>query len=164
MTGIGRRLKEERVRLKLSQHALGAIGGVETNAQGNYEGGARYPRADYLCRIAQSGIDVTYVVTGVHVPGAEQLSQFYPPRLLDAAAPRTRADEADRLASLIMRLQGNLHGITSDLYQISRLADAGVDTDKLASRQTQLETIKGEAEAIAMATLRLIFVTSRLSL
>ncbi|WP_163033462.1 helix-turn-helix domain-containing protein, partial [Pseudomonas viridiflava] len=50
MTGIGPRLKRERLRLKLSQSALGAIGGVETNAQGNYENGIRSPRADYLSR------------------------------------------------------------------------------------------------------------------
>lgn len=43
MTGIGPRLKKERLRLKLSQSALGAIGGVETNAQGNYENGVRSP-------------------------------------------------------------------------------------------------------------------------
>lgn len=164
MNGIGRRLKEERVRLKLSQSALGAIGGVETNAQGNYEGGTRYPRADYLSRIAQSGVDVTYVVTGLRVPDAEQLSQLYPPVRLDEGTAQGQADGADRLAGLIMRLQSNLHGITTDLYQISRLADTGVDADKLASRQSQLETIKGEAEAIAVATLRLIFVTSRLNL
>lgn len=41
MTGIGPRLKRERLRLKLSQSALGAIGGVETNAQSNYESGIR---------------------------------------------------------------------------------------------------------------------------
>jgi transcriptional regulator with XRE-family HTH domain len=152
------------VRLKLSQNALGAVGGVETNAQGNYEGGTRYPRADYLSRIAQAGVDVTYVVTGLRVPGTDELSPLYPPVHLDEAAAQGQFEGTERLASLIMRLQSNLHGITSDLYQISRLADADVEADKLASRQTQVETIKVEAEAIAMATLRLIFVTSRLSL
>ena len=164
MTGIGRRLKEERARLKLSQNALGAIGGVETNAQGNYESGTRYPRADYLSRIAQCGVDVTYVVTGLRVPEVEQPSPLYSPLRPDSTAAQGQPDGAERLASLIMRLQSNLHGITTDLYQISRLADASVEPDKVESRQTQLETIKGEAEAIAMATLRLIFVTSRLSL
>lgn len=33
MKGIGLRLRQERTRLKLSQSALGAVGGVETNAQ-----------------------------------------------------------------------------------------------------------------------------------
>jgi transcriptional regulator with XRE-family HTH domain len=164
MIGIGRRLKEERARLKFSQSALGAIGGVEINAQGNYESGTRFPRADYLSKIAHCGVDVTYVVTGLHLPDTEQPSPIHPLLQLEKALPQSQADSGERLASLIMRLQSNLHGITTDLYQISRLADAGAEGDTTASRQTQLETIKGEAEAIAMATLRLIFVTSRLSL
>ncbi|WP_144431011.1 helix-turn-helix domain-containing protein, partial [Pseudomonas syringae pv. coryli] len=65
MTGIGPRLRKERLRLKLSQSALGAIGGVETNAQGNYENGVRSPRADYLSSISNAGVDVAYVVTGL---------------------------------------------------------------------------------------------------
>ncbi|MCD5974832.1 Cro/CI family transcriptional regulator [Pseudomonas savastanoi pv. glycinea] len=161
MTKIGQRLKEERLRLKLSQSALGSIGGVETNAQGNYENGLRYPRADYLSRIASGGIDVAYVVTGLRLPavngdsGVNALSTNLP--------ARDGLSGADRLDSLIERLQANLHGITTDLYQISRLADANSESGKADSRNTQLENIKGEAEAIALATLRLIFVTSRLN-
>lgn len=62
--GIGARLKSERLRLGLTQAMLGAAGGVEVNAQGRYEAGARIPRADYLASIAKVGIDVLYVVTG----------------------------------------------------------------------------------------------------
>ncbi|WP_122664350.1 helix-turn-helix domain-containing protein [Pseudomonas viridiflava] len=161
MTHIGQRLKEERLRLKLSQSALGSIGGVETNAQGNYENGLRYPRADYLSRIAKGGIDVAYVVTGLRLPlikkesGVDELSAYLP--------VRDGSQGIDRMDSLIERLQTNLHGITTDLYQISRLADASTESGKGDSRRTQLEDIKGEAEAIALATLRLIFVTSRLN-
>lgn len=70
MTKIGQRLKQERLRLKLSQSALGTSGGVETNAQGNYESGLRFPRADYLSRVAELGVDVAYVVTGLRIPAA----------------------------------------------------------------------------------------------
>lgn len=62
---IGARLKSERLRLGLSQAAIGAIGGVEANAQGRYENGTRFPRADYLALIAQSGVDVLFVITGM---------------------------------------------------------------------------------------------------
>ena len=62
--GIGARLKSERLRLGLTQTMLGAAGGVEVNAQGRYEAGARTPRADYLALIAKVGVDVLYVVTG----------------------------------------------------------------------------------------------------
>lgn len=161
MTNIGQRLKEERLRLKLSQSALGSIGGVETNAQGNYEHGLRYPRADYLSRIAKGGVDVAYVVTGLRLPPVNAESGV---NELSANLPlRDGLNSADRLDSLIERLQANLHGITTDLYQISRLADTSSESGKADSRHTQLENIKGEAEAIALATLRLIFVTSRLN-
>ncbi|MBC3950628.1 helix-turn-helix domain-containing protein [Pseudomonas folii] len=161
MTHIGQRLKEERLRLKLSQSALGSIGGVETNAQGNYENGLRYPRADYLSRIAKGGVDVAYVVTGLRLPLVKGESEV---NEQSADLPvRDGLNGTDRLDSLIERLQTNLHGITTDLYQISRLADSSGESGKADGRHTQLENIKGEAEAIALATLRLIFVTSRLN-
>ena len=61
---IGARLKSERLRLGLSQSAIGAIGGVEVNAQGRYENGIRLPRADYLASVEESGVDILYVITG----------------------------------------------------------------------------------------------------
>ena len=62
---IGERLKSERLRLGLSQARVGSIGGVEVNAQGRYENGIRFPRADYLAAIASLGIDVLFVITGL---------------------------------------------------------------------------------------------------
>jgi len=64
MTSIGPRIREERERLKLTQRAFGEIGGVEPNAQGKYESGERWPRADYLVAIAGHDVDVLYVLTG----------------------------------------------------------------------------------------------------
>ena len=64
MEGMGIRLKSERKRLDLSQHELGAIGGIEANAQGLYERGKRFPNASYLSAISQAGVDVLYVITG----------------------------------------------------------------------------------------------------
>jgi transcriptional regulator with XRE-family HTH domain len=64
MDGIGSRLKSERNRLELSQHALGAVGGIEANAQGLYERGKRFPNAGYLSAIAAAGVDILYVITG----------------------------------------------------------------------------------------------------
>lgn len=64
MQGMGIRLREERKRLALSQQDLGVIGGIESNAQGLYERGKRFPNAGYLGAIAKAGVDVLYVVTG----------------------------------------------------------------------------------------------------
>ncbi|WP_017255861.1 transcriptional regulator [Pseudomonas tolaasii] len=61
---IGARLREERLRLTLSQRALGEAGGVEANAQRHYEDTSRSPKANYLAAIAAAGVDVLYVLTG----------------------------------------------------------------------------------------------------
>lgn len=64
MDKIGTRLREERVRMQLSQMDFGAIGGVRGYAQWSYERGVRSPSAIYLARIAEAGADVLYIVTG----------------------------------------------------------------------------------------------------
>ncbi|KAF2407471.1 hypothetical protein SAMN04490179_3853 [Pseudomonas antarctica] len=51
---IGARLKVERVRLGFSHAAIGHIGGVAINAQGRYDNGIRFARADYLANVAQA--------------------------------------------------------------------------------------------------------------
>ena len=77
MSGIGSRLRQERERLGMSQKAFGVIGGVEANAQGKYENGDRAPKADYLSRVAERGVDVLYVLTGTPTPTlVDNLSQI----------------------------------------------------------------------------------------
>lgn len=61
---LGIRLKLEREACGLTQSAIAAIGGVQTNAQFLYESGVRCPRADYLSRLSIMNIDVLFVVTG----------------------------------------------------------------------------------------------------
>jgi hypothetical protein len=46
---------------------------------------------------------------------------------------------------------------------MTQLIESRTEPDKAAQQQSQLEIIQSEAEAIAVATMRLIFVTSRLS-
>lgn len=61
---IGERLKEERLRLNLSQEAFGELGGVAKVAQFNYEKDKRKPDAEYLKKLFRHGIDIVYVLTG----------------------------------------------------------------------------------------------------
>ncbi|GFM80040.1 transcriptional regulator [Pseudomonas cichorii] len=145
MPGIGPRLKRERIRLKLSQSTLGAIGGVETNAQSNYENGIRSPRADYLARISDAGIDVTYVVTGFS---------------LERPLPTLEThDTTERLNRVISRLHKNLHDVTQNIYHMARLLENHENT----SIRSQVSNIKEEAEAITVAAVRLIYVSSKLN-
>ena len=62
--GIFDRIKEERLRLGLSQEQLGAIAGVRKQAQLMYEKGDRNPDTLYLAAIAEAGADVLYILTG----------------------------------------------------------------------------------------------------
>ena len=66
--GIGERLKEERQRLGLNQSDFAALAGVTKNSQLNYEKGERSPDTAYLAAVAESGVDVQYVVTGKRTP------------------------------------------------------------------------------------------------
>lgn len=68
MKEITQRLREERIRLSLTQQALATAGGVKVNAQNTYERGVRVPNAIYLANIAKIGIDVLYVITGRRTP------------------------------------------------------------------------------------------------
>ena len=65
---IGQRLREERERLGLSQVAMSDIGGVKKLTQLRYEKGDSFPDAAYLAALSRFGLDVQYVVLGIHSP------------------------------------------------------------------------------------------------
>lgn len=58
------RIKNERERLGLSQTAFGAIGDVGKTTVIAWERGTAFPNAAFLAAIANTGVDVQYVVTG----------------------------------------------------------------------------------------------------
>lgn len=64
MNNFSERLKEERIRLDLSQAELGELCGVKKLAQFNYEKGERFPDANYLMQAILIGVDVNYLLTG----------------------------------------------------------------------------------------------------
>ena len=61
---IGQRIKEERLRIKLSQTSFGALGGVGKAAQHLYEKGERMPSVEYLTKLSAAGMDFRYILTG----------------------------------------------------------------------------------------------------
>lgn len=65
MKEITDRLREERIRLSLTQAELGVAGGVKVNAQNVYERGIRAPNAVCLAAVAKAGADVFYLMTGL---------------------------------------------------------------------------------------------------
>lgn len=66
LVSFGERLREERLRLNLSQTAFGATAGVTKKSQMLYEAGERSPDGVYLAAIAAAGADVLYILTGSH--------------------------------------------------------------------------------------------------
>ena len=64
MSTYGDPLKNERLRLKLTQAQLADAGGVGRHAQSCYERDITLPRADYLAAITLQGIDTVYIITG----------------------------------------------------------------------------------------------------
>ncbi|EFN8408668.1 transcriptional regulator [Escherichia coli] len=65
---IGTRLREERKRLGLSQAAMAEVAGIRKQTQLKYEKGDSFPDAAYLATLSRFGLDVQYVVLGVHSP------------------------------------------------------------------------------------------------
>lgn len=61
---INDRLKEERLRLGLSQEDFARLAGVSKRAQANYEKGERSPQAEYLEALQGEQVDIYYILTG----------------------------------------------------------------------------------------------------
>lgn len=61
---LGRRLKEERERLGLTQAAMASAIGIGRLTGIHYELGDRTPTADVLWRLRDIGVDIAYVLTG----------------------------------------------------------------------------------------------------
>lgn len=62
--GFGERLREERLRLALSQPDMAEKCGVSRNSQINYEAEKNSPSVEYFRRAAVAGADVAYIITG----------------------------------------------------------------------------------------------------
>lgn len=63
-TAFGQRLREERKRLGIAMDDLSQAGSVSRASQSNYETGRNRPDSDYLCAVAEAGLDVVYLLTG----------------------------------------------------------------------------------------------------
>ncbi|RML48544.1 hypothetical protein APX70_200358 [Pseudomonas syringae pv. maculicola] len=61
---------------------------------------------------------------------------------------------------MVARLHSNLHNVTQNIYHVTRLMESDADDGNLD--KGQMENIKNDAEAITVATVRLIYMTSKL--
>jgi len=140
MNGIGKRLKQERKRLKLTQSALGAIGGVEANAQGHYESGQRLPRADYLFRIAAAGVDISRVVTGIDSNNRLEMP------VLPSLAHDDDFDSTESVVKIIGQLRQSLWVTANALCEVTRMIDSREQPETGDHAEDHLRVLQGDAD------------------
>jgi len=63
-TGLGKRLREERERLGMTQEEFGALGGVLRETQYLYEQGKRTPSVEYLLGVVAGGASLEFLAFG----------------------------------------------------------------------------------------------------
>ena len=103
MVSFGERLREERVKVGLSQTEFGELAGVTKKTQMLYEADDRVPDARYLIAVNEAGVDVQYILTGERrgqqkcpdVPADEQL-------LLDSYRALSAAKKKQLLAAILV--------------------------------------------------------------
>jgi len=117
MEKLGSRLRKERKRLGLTQIAFARIGGVEPNAQGHYESGHRSPKADYLQRVCDAGVDMHYLFSGSALLGTAGRLDADDPTSSDRTLPSNNREViiSNRNAVGIL---GTLHQSLNDTTQV----------------------------------------------
>ena len=121
LVSIGERLREERVRLGMSQTTFGEVGGVTKKTQMLYEGGERAPDAGYLAAAAESGVDVRYVITGQRDAPAQEVPTPEEKLLMQYFRDASPAVRKAALAALLSGSSGAGSGMN-----MSNLGDGNV--------------------------------------
>ncbi|MGE6387646.1 helix-turn-helix domain-containing protein [Pseudomonas sp. NPDC078416] len=153
MNGIGKRLRQERKRLKLTQSAMGAIGGVEANAQGHYESGQRLPRADYLFKIAAAGVDITRVVTGVDASARPEMPTFSTMQTSQDTGTAADLDSSESMVKIISQLRQSLWITANALCEVTRLVNPEEPRSSADHVEDHLKVLQGDADMFAALAL-----------
>jgi len=85
-------LRTERVRLKLNQTEFGALGGVSKATQVAYEANASEPQTTYLWKLAEAGVDTSWIVTGKRAAKTTQWDLLFEIRDLVEEWAREQSD------------------------------------------------------------------------
>jgi transcriptional regulator with XRE-family HTH domain len=134
MLDFGKRLREERERLRLNQTDFGRIGGVTKTSQFNYEQGERSPNVEYWKAIAEIGADVAYILTG---------TRAQPPETAKAQAePQEEPASEDPLARRKVKVKRMMDQI------VDRISDAR-GLDEIQLELSKIERIKDLEQEVA---------------
>lgn len=116
---IGLRLKEERERMGLSQVAMGEIANVKKLTQLNYEKGERFPDALYLSTLANFGLDVQYVVTGIRTTNNLSVDELDLINKFRSASLETKASALGALTAGIAQKNGTKQVFHGSVGQVN---------------------------------------------
>lgn len=139
MTSFGERLRTERKRLKLTQAELANLGGLQKNAQLEYESEVKSPTAEYLLKLMGGGVDVAYLFSGIRSDLTDSPLMADLLRVLSDLPP---AKQAMGFAVLCMFRQGAAEGPDGQddadvIWRAARLFDQFLRMDKRGRKMVE---------------------------
>ncbi|HEF5787065.1 helix-turn-helix domain-containing protein [Burkholderia multivorans] len=138
---IGARLKEERLRIGLSQAEIAALGGLSNKTQLSYESDTRSPDANYLAALAKIGVDVLYVITGE--------------RSVQSTLPSDEADMLDSFRQLNDIGRAAVQGAINGYLHVGEMTLSGQSSKRIpriaANRMAKLDAFVEEEVKAAQA-------------
>lgn len=151
MKTFGLRLRQERKRLGLTQSALASIGGVEANAQSQYENGNRSPRAEYLRKIQRAGADMVFLLSDDEGTDLANFVDNYPnpARALISVCPSpSDSSSGNVVRHLFLQLGQNIFTAGQAIVAVAHMASP--TTDSISDRRLahQLIVLQMESERL----------------
>jgi transcriptional regulator with XRE-family HTH domain len=152
MIDFGSRLRQERIRLGLTQAAFAVIGGVETNAQGQYESGRRNPKADYLYRIGGAGVNLTFLFVRPPSGSPSERSLDLPESILAKRANSAGENLShEALRALFDLLKLNLLAGAKAISDTAHTLNSVEDTENDGALQKQLDNLTADSISLVEA-------------
>lgn len=135
LESFGARLRSERLRLGFNQTDFAEIGGVQKDGQVKYEAGKREPGIGYISLLAQAGVDVGFLITGLVSTASteDEMELLFYYRQLDGKSKSSVIGLADSLRPTTHEIEVDFSGPEVEL--ISELAEkAGVSLEVMMRR------------------------------
>lgn len=130
--GLARRIREERLRLAMTQEQFGEIGRVKRATQILYEQGATRPSLTYIALVAAAGADLRYLLHGERTVKPSCEIHLHPDVMEKAMALADRISRDDRGRLLDPEIR---HAVLKQLLlAVSEKTEDEIDWDDLYER------------------------------
>lgn len=141
MNDIGKKIREERLRLGLTQEEFARACNVGRRAQSSYEAGERVPDLDYLKCAINAGADPQYILIGVRRE-ASATADHFKDRFIRALCEYLQINGGAIDDALHALNKAVSDGVTHDLnsFGLNRIADGLLlHSQRLNATEVQLE-------------------------